>query len=171
MVMIVKNSLFTELSLDEYVDKSIVPSTVIRLASSCAPGLSEKLLMVATYPAPLHLYRIYLDLPTLSGKDPRRRAKQIAIGPQDLSYLDRRAWVDCTKPDEEFAYEQVRSTLISEPQRIVGNLRKETMKRINEAIFQSRGITKSRSFRSRSFGCGVGDARTKKIAEYQKYWL
>jgi len=134
MVMIVKNSLFTELSLDEYVDKSIVPSTVIRLASSCAPGLSEKLLMVATYPAPLHLYRIYLDLPTLSGKDPRRRAKQIAIGPQDLSYLDRRAWVDCTKPDEEFTYEQVRSTLISEPQRIVGNLRKETMKRINEAI-------------------------------------
>ena len=130
------DSLLTELGFEEYVDKSLVPSTVIRLASSPDPELQEKLLLVASYPAPLRLYRIQFKIPKLKRSDPQLRMKQIAIGPVDLSYLDRKAWVDCTERDEEFTYEAVRSTLIAEPERIVGNLSKEIMKTINEAIGQ-----------------------------------
>ena len=130
-----KHSQITELSIEEYVDKSLVPGCVIKLVSSDS-SVSEKLLMVGTYPAPLLLFRIHYNVPKLIQSDPRLRAKQIAIGPGDLTYLNRKAWVDCTGPDEEFTYEEVRSTLIGEPERIVGNIRKETMKKINDAIKQ-----------------------------------
>jgi len=124
------DSLLTELSFEEYISKSLVPSTVIRLPADITKQHSEMLLVIVSGPPNMAYFRINLDLPDSIKEDPSRRTRQVAVCPDDLHFLLRKAWIDCCELIREPSHAELRSFLISHPDCVVGNFRKKVMLRL-----------------------------------------
>ena len=125
------DSLLTELSFEDYVDRSLVPSTVIRLP--VAGTSDEKLWIVAAREPELILLPVIFEIPEAERTDPGLRARLVAVTPEHLSYLTTNAWIDCNSPHSEFSYNEIKAILVGEPTRIVGNFRKQVMLRVGKA--------------------------------------
>lgn len=131
------NSQFFELSFDEYVDKSMYPSSVFRLASADSDPPNENLWMIVSREPKLLVLPVVFEISEPKRTNRHLRARLIAIFPEQLR-LNRPALVDCTESPQEFSFEEVKAVLVSEPERILGNLREETMGRIAKVMSESK---------------------------------
>jgi hypothetical protein len=125
-------------ALVDYVDRHLVPGSVVHLFCSTTTPPKEKFLLLASIgPDEVLAFVINSNLTKFQEHTRVINIQQVSVTTDELDCLTHGSWVNCAEVFREFSLTDIRNALLSDPSRLKTAAPKDLCVRIVESVCDS----------------------------------
>jgi len=128
---------FSEDDKNQFVERNLRPSHVIKLFCRTTTPPKEKRLVIASINPELLIFIINSEIPRFYEKKPYLKNQQIPLTKQKENFLDHDSWLDCSEVFREFNIQKVKEILLADTSRVLGRLSDEVIAQLMDVVSES----------------------------------